>query len=71
MAVVLASAQLARCAIYRASAEEDAERYRNGYPGLEESELPDDTLNIKFYTGQIASYPDGDFVDKVFSPSYA
>lgn len=36
-------------------------RYRDGYPG--EGDDPSQNDNLKFYTGRIASVPDGDFID--------
>mmetsp|Transcript_37635 Transcript_37635/g.100098 ORF Transcript_37635/g.100098 Transcript_37635/m.100098 type:complete len:226 (-) Transcript_37635:117-794(-) len=46
-------------------AEEDANRYRDGYPGLEEQESPHEVLNVRFYKNEIRSIPDGDFVDNI------
>lgn len=43
----------------------DAERYRNGYPGLEQQESSTAIANLEFYTGKIASAPDGDFIDNI------
>lgn len=42
--------------------------YRDGYPG--EQDDPNESDNLKFYTGKIASRPDGDFIDGLHDTWY-
>jgi len=41
----------------------DVERYREGYPGQKDDKS--EKLNLQFYTGQVRSTPNGDFVDNI------
>jgi len=47
------------------SAKEDLERYRNGYPDLEDDPTQND--NLKFYKNEIPSRPEGDYIDIIHS----
>ncbi|XP_052270337.1 opioid growth factor receptor-like protein 1 isoform X1 [Dreissena polymorpha] len=44
-------------------AQKDTEDYRNGYPG--KSDDPEQDLNYMFYTNEIKSRPDGDYIDNI------
>jgi len=46
-----------------ANARADAKRYREGYPGVQD--VPSENDNIKFYTGVMKSFPDGDLIDNI------
>lgn len=41
----------------QSNAKEDAQRYRDGYPG--DVDDPTQNYNLDFYTGKIRSMPDG------------
>mmetsp|Transcript_65921 Transcript_65921/g.132362 ORF Transcript_65921/g.132362 Transcript_65921/m.132362 type:complete len:233 (+) Transcript_65921:66-764(+) len=51
-------------------ADEDAKRYRDGYPGWREREEPDDRDNQKFYSNQLKSRPDGDYIEEILTKWY-
>ncbi|CAF0879905.1 unnamed protein product [Rotaria sordida] len=48
---------------YFSWAQSDIIAYRNNYPNVRSD--PNITQNYRFYTNQIPSYPDGDFIDKI------
>lgn len=49
----------------RPSAAEDAQHFRDGYPGQEEEEDPADQKNVQFYSNTLASSPDGALVEVI------
>mmetsp|Transcript_16803 Transcript_16803/g.34225 ORF Transcript_16803/g.34225 Transcript_16803/m.34225 type:complete len:236 (-) Transcript_16803:34-741(-) len=49
--------------------DEDAKRYRDGYPGWREED-PNDRDNQKFYSNQLESRPDGDYIEEILTKWY-
>mmetsp|Transcript_111535 Transcript_111535/g.310603 ORF Transcript_111535/g.310603 Transcript_111535/m.310603 type:complete len:230 (-) Transcript_111535:150-839(-) len=48
-------------------ADEDAKRYRDGYPGQREEEDPAKRDNQQFYANKLKSVPDGDYIEGILS----
>ncbi|XP_033752383.1 opioid growth factor receptor-like protein 1 [Pecten maximus] len=48
---------------FRKWSDEDTEQYRKGYPGKKDH--PNQKENLLFYTGQIKSHPDGDYIENI------
>ena len=50
------------------NAKADAQRYRDGYPGQEEQEDPEERANVEFYQNKRESTPEGDLIDTIHKP---
>jgi hypothetical protein len=52
----------------QSNAKEDAQRYRDGYPGQDEKDDTNQRANVEFYSNTRECFPDGDFIDNIHKP---